>query len=234
MNRKPETYCRKMARRWLFELVLIVMAGVSVAAPPKIDLTGVMQNQNGSVAYIDGQLRYIGDEVSGFEIISIQNSGIQVKSKSGQEIYFVSLSTSAGVREVSEGEIHDLEESNDKLEEGAGGVTVIHEEMTGASEPSHEPLKEGPLMTGMVILSLSLLGLGFLISTVGSIWYIVACFQESIWWGLGALFVPLVELIFLFVHWERAKKPFLISLLGTGLAFVSVLITPEFFESIQQ
>lgn len=34
-------------------------------------------------------------------------------------------------------------------------------------------------------------------------------FQASVLWGLGYLFVPMVALLFVAVHWEAAKRPFL-------------------------
>ena len=49
----------------------------------------------------------------------------------------------------------------------------------------------------------------------GGIWFLIVTFQESVGWGLGCLFVPFVSLIFLILHWDVAKKPFLVSLLGT-------------------
>ncbi len=45
---------------------------------------------------------------------------------------------------------------------------------------------------------------------VGSIWLLVTAFQESILWGLGTLLVPFVGIIFVIMHWDAAKKPFLI------------------------
>jgi len=59
--------------------------------------------------------------------------------------------------------------------------------------------------------------LGLIILLIGSISYLVAAFRAGILWGLGCLFLPPVSLIFLFVHWQDAKKPFLTQLLGWGL-----------------
>ncbi len=56
--------------------------------------------------------------------------------------------------------------------------------------------------------------LGLIIALIGGIWIIVLAFQESIWWGLGCIFVPFVSLIFAIMHWNIAAKPFLISLAG--------------------
>ena len=57
-----------------------------------------------------------------------------------------------------------------------------------------------------------LVGLGLVF--IGAIWFVVAAFQESILWGLGVLFVPLVPLIFLIAEWPVAKRPFFWQLWG--------------------
>jgi hypothetical protein len=58
---------------------------------------------------------------------------------------------------------------------------------------------------------LAVVGMGLLV--IFQIWFIVEAFSESAMWGLGVMFVPVVSLIFTIAHWERAKKPFLLSLL---------------------
>jgi hypothetical protein len=65
---------------------------------------------------------------------------------------------------------------------------------------------------------------GYAVALVGGIWYLIAAFRESIWWGLGVMLIPFVEFFFLFACWEEAKKPFGISLLGTLLVLVSVFV----------
>jgi hypothetical protein len=59
--------------------------------------------------------------------------------------------------------------------------------------------------------------LGLIILLIGSITYLIAAFRAGILWGLGCLFLPPVSLIFLFAHWQTAKKPFLTQLLGWGI-----------------
>lgn len=66
----------------------------------------------------------------------------------------------------------------------------------------------------MEMLGLLLWVVGGIIGLVGGIWFLVVAFKESIWWGLGCLFVPFVGLIFLILHWSEAGKPFLVSLGG--------------------
>ena len=58
---------------------------------------------------------------------------------------------------------------------------------------------------------------GAVIWIVGSLWFLVTAFKESVLWGLGTLFFPLVGIVFLFVHWKEASKPFGVSLLGAAL-----------------
>ena len=74
--------------------------------------------------------------------------------------------------------------------------------------------------------------IGVVIALVGNIWYIIAAFQVTVWWGLGVLFIPLVELIFLFAHWPNAKRPFLVSLVGSLIAYGGIFIIPDFFEAL--
>jgi hypothetical protein len=53
-----------------------------------------------------------------------------------------------------------------------------------------------------------------------AVWYAVVlvylAFRQSIFWGLGYLFIPLVGMIYIVLHWDDAGKPFLISV-GCGL-----------------
>jgi hypothetical protein len=54
-------------------------------------------------------------------------------------------------------------------------------------------------------------GIGML---VGGIGMLMAGFRESVLWGLGMLIIPVVSLIFVITHWEDAKKPFIIQIVG--------------------
>ena len=80
----------------------------------------------------------------------------------------------------------------------------------------------------------ALLILGLILGVVGGIWLLVVAFKTSIWWGLGCLLIGPVSLVFAVMHWQDAKKPFLISLAGTVLIIVAVLNSPEFANAMQQ
>lgn len=64
----------------------------------------------------------------------------------------------------------------------------------------------------MEALGMGLFVIGLIISFIGGIWLLMVAFQESVLWGLGCLLVPLVSLFFVVIHWDKAAKPFLVSL----------------------
>jgi hypothetical protein len=76
----------------------------------------------------------------------------------------------------------------------------------------------------MEILGMILMFVGLAVSAVGGIWLIVVAFQESVLWGLGSIFVPFVGLIFVIMHWNVAKKPFLINIGGALLMVLGVVL----------
>lgn len=65
--------------------------------------------------------------------------------------------------------------------------------------------------------------LGILVALIGGIWLLVVTFKESIWWGLGSLFLPIVGLVFVIMHWQISKKPFLIYLGGIILCVIGAM-----------
>jgi hypothetical protein len=69
--------------------------------------------------------------------------------------------------------------------------------------------------------------LGMILAVVGGIWLLVVAFQESVWWGLGSLLLPFVSLIFVIMHWQVSKKPFLISLAGGVLLGIAAAMAPH-------
>jgi uncharacterized membrane protein len=79
----------------------------------------------------------------------------------------------------------------------------------------------------MQILAFLLLGIGLILALIYGIILMVKAFQASVWWGLGYLFVPFVALIFVFTHWEVAKKPFLMNLLAIALMIAGLMLLPE-------
>lgn len=76
-------------------------------------------------------------------------------------------------------------------------------------------------------IGIGLLILGLVLAFIGGLWFLVAAFRESVLWGLACLFIPIVQLFFLIVHWDEAKKPFLLQLLGLAAIVIAMLISPQ-------
>ncbi len=66
----------------------------------------------------------------------------------------------------------------------------------------------------MHILGILLVALGAIIALIFGIQLLILAFRTSILWGLGYIFVPFVALIFVIVHWQEAKTPFLRGLIA--------------------
>ena len=76
----------------------------------------------------------------------------------------------------------------------------------------------------MEALGLLLFGIGLLIFVIGGFWFLFVAFTEGIIWGLACIFLPFVSLIFMFMHWDRAKQPFLLQLAGSVSMVIGALI----------
>ena len=62
--------------------------------------------------------------------------------------------------------------------------------------------------------------LGIALVVIGAIGTLIAAFKTSILWGIGCLLLAPVSLLFLIFHWDVAKNPFFLQLIGLALAFV--------------
>ena len=78
----------------------------------------------------------------------------------------------------------------------------------------------------METLGMIIWGIGGIVCLIGGIWFLVVAFRETIWWGLGCLFIPIVALVFLIMHWGDAAKPFFVSLLGVVIMVVVAVLIP--------
>ena len=74
-------------------------------------------------------------------------------------------------------------------------------------------------------MGMALLVIGIIIGVVGGIWLLITAFQESVGWGVACLLLPIVSLIFVFLHWQEAKKPFLIGLAGNLIALAGAAMS---------
>jgi hypothetical protein len=62
--------------------------------------------------------------------------------------------------------------------------------------------------------------IGVLIFILGAIGTIIASFKVGVLWGIGCLLLAPVSLIFLILHWDVAKNPFLLQISGLVLVFI--------------
>lgn len=58
--------------------------------------------------------------------------------------------------------------------------------------------------------------LGLIVFIIGGLGFLIATFRAGILWGFSCLILPPVSLIFLFAHWDKAKGPFGLQLIGLG------------------
>ncbi len=66
---------------------------------------------------------------------------------------------------------------------------------------------------------------GVLIFIVGGFWFLVKAFSESVLWGLAVLFIPVVSIFFLIVHWHNAKRPFAVQAVGFAIMLLGVFLS---------
>jgi hypothetical protein len=85
-----------------------------------------------------------------------------------------------------------------------------------------------------VVEILIYVGIGVFI--IGGIAFLVAAFRTSLLWGLACLLIAPISIIYLFVHWSDAKKPFLIQVFGVAIiifsAYTQGLIPPISASSV--
>ncbi len=69
---------------------------------------------------------------------------------------------------------------------------------------------------------------GLIILVIATIGFLIAAFQESIWWGIGCLLFTPISLIFLIMYWNQAKNPFFLQLIALAIMFTGAyFFAPE-------
>mgnify|MGYP000660247003 CR=1 FL=1 len=69
-----------------------------------------------------------------------------------------------------------------------------------------------------------LIFIGAIIGLIFGIQILILAFKESLGWGLGSLIIPFVMLIFVIMHWEKAKSPFLKSLIAIPFYVIGLIM----------
>ena len=87
----------------------------------------------------------------------------------------------------------------------------------------------------MAIIGGILAAIGGIIMLIYGIILLIKAFQKSVWWGLGYMFVPFVGLVFVIMHWEMCKTPFLRMLIGAVIYGVGIgMMMPTLIEKSQE
>jgi hypothetical protein len=61
---------------------------------------------------------------------------------------------------------------------------------------------------------------GVILLFIGGIGILIAAFKTSFLWGLGCLLIAPMSLVFLIMHWEDAKNPFFLQIIGIMLVCI--------------
>ncbi|MEZ5521967.1 MAG: hypothetical protein R3F08_10915 [Dokdonella sp.] len=65
----------------------------------------------------------------------------------------------------------------------------------------------------------ALLLTGYIILVLGGLWMLFVIFQTSVVWGILSILVPFVSLLFVIMHWDDTKRPFLVQIVGLVLIY---------------
>ncbi len=80
----------------------------------------------------------------------------------------------------------------------------------------------------MEIVMWSFVVAGGTLAVIGSFWLLFTAFEESAWWGLACLIIPVAPLIFVPLHWKRAGTPFLVTLVGSIIVYGTIAMFGNF------
>ncbi len=76
----------------------------------------------------------------------------------------------------------------------------------------------------MNALGIAVIVVGVITTLVGGIKFIIAAFEENMWWGLGVLFFPIISPVFLIIRFGDAWRPALTYVIGMALVLLGVFL----------
>jgi len=76
----------------------------------------------------------------------------------------------------------------------------------------------------MNTIGIILLVIGVITAIVGGVRFVIAAFEENVWWGLGVLFFPIVSPIFLILRFGAAWRPALTFVVGVILVLLGSFV----------
>lgn len=63
--------------------------------------------------------------------------------------------------------------------------------------------------------------IGAIVAIAGGIGLLIAAFKTSMLWGIGSFLFTPVAVLFVVLHWDVARNPFLLTLGGLALCFIA-------------
>ena len=72
----------------------------------------------------------------------------------------------------------------------------------------------------MSTIGTGVLVIGVITTLIGGIRFVIAAFEEGVWWGLGVLFFPIVSPIFLILRFGDAWRAALNFVIGFALVLL--------------
>jgi hypothetical protein len=103
------------------------------------------------------------------------------------------------------------------LQESSGATKTPGSDDSLKNNPSRKT--KGSALAGIVVI-----GLGTFIVLIAYIGFLIAAFKTGIGWGLACLIFGPVCLLFTLLHWDEAKPPFLLYLIGFGVVILGNVI----------
>lgn len=75
----------------------------------------------------------------------------------------------------------------------------------------------------MMMLVILVVSLAATLVFVGNLFAIVYAFGQSVWWGVGVLFIPLFSAVYCARNWDRAAYPGRMIYIGLGALVLTYL-----------
>jgi len=146
-----------------------------------------------------------------------------------KQLQFVRNGTSYNFQNFSQETINKINRLNSheyyskKIREQQGNKKKI---LDFVSKSAHSLINSFKIKSRNNSLNTILLISGLIVFVFGSVGFTIATFRVGVLWGLSCIFLPFISFVFLFVHWKTAAKPFLVSVVGVSILFLSTMLLP--------
>jgi hypothetical protein len=80
-------------------------------------------------------------------------------------------------------------------------------------------------------LAMMFMFVGIALFFLTHIWLVIRVFEQSAWWGLGALFIPFVGIIAIALFWDKTKRSFVGQFICLGISFMGFLMAVAYTRS---